>query len=310
MKYNKPPLTILEQIDLLRNRKLIIEDEDRVCKYLSSVSYYRLSGYMFHLQDKENNSLFKDKTTFSDIINLYTFDKKLRCVFLEYLERIEVCFRTRLLNRYSSEFGFFWYLDDSHILDQGDIGIESREVLSYKKYVLDSLTKDFENPKEQFLRSFKKNYSNSFPPENMSFEILSFGKLIKLYTSLKNTIPKNDIANLFNLPSGKSLSNWLQFLNDVRNVCAHHSRLWNRKFTYNKLSFPSRKKYAIVGELNSYSGMNIYGAIIAINNLLKTFNETNSFINKVESLIEFHHIQESNLGFPPNWKEAAPWRLS
>lgn len=310
MKYSKPPLNIDDQIELLKSRGLIVDDYDRAVKYLSSVSYYRLSGYMFHLQNKGNESKFIEGTDFCDVINLYTFDKKLRCIFLEYLERIEVCFRTRLLNTYSTNHGFYWYLNKSYFLDKNDLGTEKIEILSYNDYVLKAVLGSVKEPKEQFLKAFVSNYnSETYPPENMSFEILSFGKIVKLYTCLKNTEHKLEIANLFNLPTGKYLSNWLQFLNDVRNVCAHHSRLWNRKFTFNKLSFPGRKKYAIIGSLNNYSGMNLYGAIISINHLLKSFNETNSFIKKIEELIELHDIPTSNLGFPSDWKIRAPWRI-
>ncbi|WP_312789847.1 Abi family protein [Sphingobacterium sp.] len=109
--------------------------------------------------------------------------------------------------------------------------------------------------------------------------------------------------------SGKNLVNWLLFLNDVRNVCAHHSRLWNRKFTANKLIFPSRRDHKIDGEIPEASNSNIYGAIIAINQLLFTFNPHNSFIDKLETLIESYAMDERNLGFPPNWKDQAPWRI-
>src|SRR5690606_24837614 len=116
---------------------------------LENVSYYRLSGYMFHLQDKDNSSNFIDNVEFGDIINLYTFDKKLRGIFLEYLERIEVSFRTRVLNTYSVLHGFYWYLDPSNFIDNRDLSIlDDKDVRSYQAYVIESLEKDFEDPKE------------------------------------------------------------------------------------------------------------------------------------------------------------------
>lgn len=58
MKYSKKALTIQEHIDLLRERGLTIADPDRAKKYLESVSYYWLSGYMFHLQNKKEGTAF------------------------------------------------------------------------------------------------------------------------------------------------------------------------------------------------------------------------------------------------------------
>lgn len=120
---------------------------------------------------------------------------------------------------------------------------------------------------------------------------------------------KNSIATAFKLPSGKTLGNWLLFLNDVRNVCAHHSRLWNRKLTANKLIFPSRRDHKIEGGIPEASNSNIYGSVIAINHLLSTFNTHNSFIDKLETLIELHSINVRNHGFSENWKDQAPWRI-
>ena len=310
MKYTKKACTIDEHLEILINRGLTIDDTDRAKRYLESVSYYRLSGYMFHLQDKGNASIFYEGTTFNDIINLYTFDKKLRCIFLEYLERIEVCLRTRILNAYSELKGFYWSIQRENFLEKKDLRDNGNEVLGYHTYVLESVIIDFEKPKEQFLKAFKLKYTDeTYPPENMYFETLSFGKLIKLYACLKNDNTKNSIATAFKLPSGKTLVNWLLFLNDVRNVCAHHSRLWNRKFTANKLIFPSRKDHKIEGAILEASNSNIYGAIIAIHHLLLTFNTNSSFIGKLEALIELHSINVRNLGFPQNWKDEAPWRI-
>jgi len=201
------------------------------------------------------------------------------------LERVEVCLRTRILNAYSELKGFYWSVDPLNFLDKRDLRNNENEVLNYRAYVLDSVIIDFEKPKEQFLKAFKLKYTEeTYPPENMYFETLSFGKLIKLYTCLKNDNTKNSIATAFKLPSGKTLVKWLLFLNDVRNVCAHHSRLWNRKFTANKLIFPSRKDHRIEGAIPEASNSNIYGAIIAIHHLLLTFNTNNSFIDKFETL--------------------------
>lgn len=310
MRYSKKALTIDEQIELLAKRNLVIDDLERAGRYLESVSYYRLSGYMFHLQDKNDGTIFKKHTSFSDIINLYKFDKQLRSIFLEYLERIEVCFRTRMLNTYSVSHGFYWFVEKENFLSKIDLRDEKEEVLGYQNYVLKSIDESYEKPKEQFIKAFKNKYTaERRPPENMAFEILSFGKIIKLYTCLKNDDLKNSVANSFNLPNGKMLVNWLLFLNDVRNVCAHHSRLWNRKFTANKLIFPTRKKNKIEGDIPEHANANVYGAIIAINHLLLSFNPSNTFTEKIERLLVDHQIAASNLGFPENWQKNAPWKL-
>lgn len=87
MKYTKKPETPEQCCLILKERGIIINDQDRAIKYLRNVGYFRLTGYMFHLQSKDGNHTFIDGTKFEDIIALYQFDKKLRGVISEYLER-------------------------------------------------------------------------------------------------------------------------------------------------------------------------------------------------------------------------------
>ena len=109
MKYTKPPLSHEDQINLLKNRGLIIPDKDRAYRYLENVGYFRLTGYMYHLQANDGSHHFKEGISFNDIILHYEFDKNLRVLVMEYLERIEVSLRAKLTDVYSTVHGFFWY---------------------------------------------------------------------------------------------------------------------------------------------------------------------------------------------------------
>ena len=296
MKYTKQPYTNNSHIKLLKERGLIITDEIRAVKYLDSISYYRLSGYMFHLQNKSDNDRFIEGTTFDEIINLYKFDKALRGIILEYIERIEVCLRAKLSNKYSIKYGFFWYLNENLYAD----------TLSYniiKKDIIDS----FENPKERFLISFKAKYTDeNFPPSNMALEILSFGKLTRLYSSLKNDEIKKEIASEFKQISS-ILAGYLIYINNVRNICAHHSRLWNKKVTADRPAIPQRKEYCFVGSIPEDFNTSMYGIISIIDRLLKSFNPSNSFIAKINSIINEFNVNTEVMGFPLDWKENAVW---
>lgn len=231
-RYTKTPYTNHEHLNLLKERGLIIDNDIRALKYLDSIGYYRLSGYMYHLQDKKNDSRFVEGTTFSEIVNLYKFDKALRGLVLEYIERIEVCIRSKISNKYSLKFGFFWYLDSSMFADKEVYEIIKKEVSTA-----------FVNPQEQFLKSFKSHYGDEpFPPSNMALEILTFGKVSKLYKGLDNIKLKGEISDELGQATS-TLSSWLVYINNVRNICAHHARLWNKKVTADRPIIPNRTKY-------------------------------------------------------------------
>lgn len=297
-RYTKTPYTNHEHLNLLKERGLIIDNDSRALKYLDSIGYYRLSGYMYHLQDKKNDSRFVEGTTFSEIINLYKFDKALRGLVLEYIERIEVCIRSKISNKYSLKFGFFWYLDSSMFADKEVYEIIRKEV---------SIT--FVNPQEQFLKSFKSHYGDEpFPPSNMALEILTFGKVSKLYKGLDNIDLKGEISNEFGQATS-TLSSWLVYINNVRNICAHHARLWNKKVTADRPIIPNRPKYKFNGSIPKTADFNttFYCITSIIDRLLKSFNEDNNFTKRLTELIISYDINTELMGFPEDWKTEAIW---
>jgi len=295
MRYEKPALSIDQQIELLKGRKLVIKDNARAKKYLSNIGYFRLTGYMFHLQDASNN--FLEGATFDEVIKLYQFDKKLRAILSEYLERIEVALRAKLTNKYSINHGFFWFTN-LELYEDKDI---------YNSINLEIRDK-FEKAQEQFLKSFKNKYpKESMPPSNMALEVLTLGKLCRLYKGLINKDEKLEIAKEFNLPS-TILSEWFIYLTNIRNACAHHSRLWNRKFAADRPTIPSREKYKFNGDIPTDFNTTIYGVIALIDRLLASFNPENTFTKKIEELIEQCSVNPGFMGFPKNWNTNAVWK--
>jgi len=281
----------------LKERGLTIKDEGRAKKYLNNVGYFRLSGYMYHLQSTDGHHKFIDGITFNDIILHYQFDKKLRAIMLEYLERIEIALRARLTDKFSNSFGFYWYTDKSLFEDYGVFDSINKEI-----------TEHYTDPQERFLKAFKNKYtSESTPPSNMALEILTLGKLSRLYRGLKNKDDKVDIAADFQLPS-TILSSWFIYLTNVRNICAHHSRLWNRKVSADRPLIPNRKKYQFKGTIPENFNTTVYGIISMIDRLLCAINPNNRFIEKIIELIDScPTVSTKSMGFPEDWKTNPAW---
>lgn len=297
MKYPKSPLSTEQHIQLLKDRGLVITDDERASKYLNNVGYFRLTGYMYHLQTRDGKHSFTTKVSFDDIINLYQFDKKLRAIVMEYMERIEVAVKAKLTNKYSLNHGFFWYTNDALFADKGIYHSINSEI-----------AETFTNPQEGFLKSFKFNYKDEVsPPSNMALETLTLGKLSRLYKGLNNDVEKGEIASEFNCAS-VILTSWLIYLTNVRNVCAHHSRLWNKKITADRPTIPAREKFKFNGTMTDDFNTTMYGIISIINRLLLSFNTENHFIEKIETLIEEYSIETIFMGFPEDWKTDAHWR--
>lgn len=300
MKYNKPPLDFENQILLLKQRGLIIEDELRAKKYLNNVGYFRLTGYMYHLQKQDGSHFFQEGTTFNDVVAHYQFDKKLRTLMLEYIERIEVALRAKLTDKFSLNHGFYWYTNYDLYLDKGVFDVVNEDVKRY-----------FEEPQEQYLRAFKFKYSSeSLPPSNMAMEVLSFGKLSKLFQAVVNSEEKGEISKEFGLPS-TILATWFMRITMVRNICAHHSRLWNRRLTASPPVIPTRKKNKFPGTVPADFGKSVYGVIAMLNRLLEGINPGNSFVDRVISVIKsYPNINVKYMGFPEDWEQNPAWKNS
>ena len=229
--FNKPPLTYEKQVELLLSRGLIVTDRKRAERHLANISYYRLSAYMLPYKKKEDGIIidaFKEGTTWDDIYDLYVFDRKLRLLVFDAIERLEVAIRTQIIYQLSHKYGSHWQ-DNAHIFnpprevtlrDGRTITIDVyREIQSHIKEQLHS------NRAEVFIQHYHNKYGTpENPPSWMSVEIMYFNHLSKICTGLKNRADINGIASYFALPP-KTFCSWLHTMNYVRNICAHHSRL-------------------------------------------------------------------------------------
>lgn len=290
MKYNKLPLTIQEQVSKLKERNLRIEDEGKAAHYLSNISYYRLRAYTYPFQDNtiETHPFIK-KVSFEEIISLYVFDRQLRLLVFNAIEKIEIAFRTQIIYQFSLEKGAFWYINPS--LYNNSIQFANNVA---------KLQQEIDRSKETFITHYHTNYSDSkVPPSWMALEVSSIGLLSKLFSNLKENKCKNAIATHFGLKDVGVLENWMRCISLLRNLCAHHSRIWNRRMT--KLAFPKKPMYDFI-ENKQILEYKLYAYLCTIQYLLNTISPEHSFkANLVALMNNCPLAQEKEMGFPKNW---------
>lgn len=291
--FKKPSLDVEQQLLLLQNRGLLITNFDAAIHSLKTVSYYRLSVYCKPHQDQLHN--FKPNTNFDMIWNLYSFDRELRLLFVDAIERIEVAFRTALINCMSTSYESTWYANKNLFKDYD---------YSKKKFhieFIESIEKICRNPKDDFLQHFKKNYSDQYPPSWMAFECLSFGTLSLIFKNLKHMKDKNYVSRTIGYHA-TLIESWIESLVFTRNTCAHHSRLWNRWFLF-RPQLP--KNY---NTLNLNSEHTIYEQIIIIKLLLKNICPESNWSDRLFNLFnQYHTVSKSVMGFSDNWQQDRIW---
>ena len=214
--YPKHIQTFANQIGILKQRGMTFAGEAAAEAWLHRVSYYRMSGYWYPLLADRVNHTFKPGATFEQAVSLYEFDSRLRELVFRNIGRIEVAVRTQMAYVMSMAKGGTWFADASLF----------NNTAQHAK-TLQSIADEYHRSDEQFVRAFKRKYSDPLPPSWMTLEVTSFGTMSILYQYLKPGISKREVAAVFGV-SDTVFASWLHTLVYVRNICAHHARLWNR----------------------------------------------------------------------------------
>ncbi|MCK5342980.1 MAG: Abi family protein [Candidatus Heimdallarchaeota archaeon] len=300
MIYSKTALTIDEQIAQLEARGLVIVNKALASHCLQTMSYYRLAGYWWPMQKDAVNHSFKDGSTFEDVIFLYDFDRELRILLFDVIERVEIGLRTKMIYHLSHEIDPWWFQNPNLFIDSKQL-IKSLAIIQ----------EEIERSKDVFIKEQNRKYKEDkrFPPSWKTMELTSLGNLSKLYGNLKSTVKSKDIiAAELKAVNHKYLPSWLQSIAQIRNVCAHHGRLWNK-------NLPGRPKILsrppgpwITDVPKEHEFHKIYIHLCIMKYLLDTINPTHEFSSRLKTLLEkYPSVDENALGFRPDWRKDPFW---
>lgn len=220
--YNKQPISIADQMAMLKDRGLLFDDEQAAGECLKVISYFRLANYWKPMESDKVNHVFKPMSKFENVVTLYNFDKKLRTLIFSAIQSIEIALRTKVIQIVSSNYGAFWFADKSLFSN-----------LTIFSKCLSNIEEELKRSKEDFLIEHYAKYDKPpYPPAWKTLEVSSFGSLSKLYCNLANNNLKKQIARELGLPQHLYLESWIKSLSVLRNCIAHHARIWNRKYPW------------------------------------------------------------------------------
>lgn len=298
MQYSKPVLSVAASVLRLRNKGLAVASDADAERFLRAVGYFRFRGYALPYMrsaptDYEYGSRqFKPGTTFEQIQQLYEFDRALRSLVMEQIDRIEVAVRTAILQELNTQFGTHWYLDFTKVV--------CKEASDQAKW-FGEVAKEVERSKNhQFIAHYHTKYTSPrLPPSWAVAECLSFGRWSTLYKQLAHG--KSSIANVFGL-SAPVLESWLHCLNILRNACAHHGRIWNRILPFNPQAHPR-----FTAHFTNPSRFYPRAAVIRI--MTSAIDSNPFFADGLRYLLLTNPtVDPQHMGFPDNWHEDALWQ--
>lgn len=300
MIYTKLPTSIEDQISLLQQRGMIINNVALAKKYLSHISYYRLIGYWWPMYADKETHTFKVNSVFEDAIALYNFDHELRMLVFDVIEKIEISLRTKMIYHLSHGYDAWWFQNT-------DLFSDTQSLVK----TLASIQEEVERSKDVFIKEHKKKYKDDlrFPPAWKSLELTSLGSLSRLYGNLKSTVKEKDIiAQELGAVNHTYLPSWLQSITQIRNFCAHHSRLWNKNLP-GAPKLLSKPPYPWLEDVpKQHEFQKLYVHLCLMKYLLNLIHPNNNFTARLSDLLSKYPTVDPNaLGIKPNWHLEPLW---
>lgn len=307
MKYQKPALSIPDQIARWQAKGLSILDITAAERALTYIGYFRLRGYALPLmQVTPQGRQFLPGVGFDQILDRYQFDRELRRLVLGEIERIEVAVRTVISNTQSQTYGPFWYFNHPDQVLGHAPGQHGRPEPFGIGGFLSEVERETRRSKDQFAQHYYSKYTEPLlPPSWLMAECVSFGKWSKIYQHLKKADPnhpnpKKVIAKAFGLQV-TVMESWLHGLTILRNLCAHHGRVWNRRFSYRPEVFSNEAAH-----FTHQQSFYCYAVVIRL--LTRAVDPADDWPQQLAALFAAHPgIAPADLGFPTHWQNAPLW---
>lgn len=296
--YSKPSLTISQQVELLKRRGMLFEDEAKATRTLQRIHYSRLRPYWHPFESDHTTHSFQEGTAFEQVLLLYEFDRQLRLLVLEAIERFEVALRTQWAYQMAVRHGPFGYLQEEVYRDS-------------ERY-----TRDLERLQEEWERSwdedpvflnFQKKYQEELPPVWLACEVMSFGTLSRWFSNLGDNKVSQAIAALFDLPHSY-LKGATRHLVAVRNYAAHHARVWDRVFSVNTLPELREKPVPLRQSLEpNLHPQKIYRTLTLLMYLMPKLVLESDWGARLVRLLSQQTPNLKRMGFPDDYKSRSVW---
>jgi len=300
MQFTKAPKTYAEQLELLISRGMLVDKQDRARRYLSHLNDYRLAAYWLPFEADHATHRFRPGTTFDMVLEHYIFDRELRLLVMDAIERFEVSLRTQWAYHLAHTYG-----PHAH-LDAGIFKPDRRHEWRHGDAVA-ALQEAVKHSSEVFIRHLRSTYDEALPPLWAVCEIMTFGQLSKWFANLARSNDRNTIARRYDLDERNFVS-FLHHLSLVRNCCAHHARLWNREFTIAWV-LPAHRPAAFLANLNRADGKRLYNTLAMLAYLMDVINPGHCWKKRLGDLLRRHPgVRHKAMGFPEGWQELPLWR--
>lgn len=286
-----------QQVHLLQARGMDVGEQDAAVETLRTVSYYRLSGYWYpfrQLVNGKRTDVFYRGTTLANVVQLHQFDSNLRAMAFASLTPIELAIRA-LLGHSLGKINERVHLELDSWSPRARTGAYTDWLAAYQAEV--------EGSREDFVQHHRVKY-DSILPVWAAVEVLDWGSLTRLFGFSPRPV-QDDVADRFGL-TAPQLESWLKSLNILRNVCAHHGRLFNRVFALAP-KLPPVGRYPDLDRCGPFT--RTFGQLSMVQYLLTTQNIGRPKVlpSILNAFPEVPGVRLNATGTPDDWKQNPLW---
>lgn len=282
--YSKPTLSFNGLVGLIESAGIDIKDAKKAKSCLRIVSYHRLLPYL------ESALRNHSAPNFDKAWEIYCFDRELRLLINDAIERIEIAFRTALSETMSYLYSPTWFLNEELFKDPD----------RYMGFI-EKINLACQERHNSTVREYYDRYkSPKYPPSWIVFEFLSFGACVSGFSNIRHLKDRKAICRIFK-EHPTTMQSWLYSIRYMRNLCAHHARVWNRWFVVSPaLSF-------MLGD--SFNKQNTcYAHLIILDKLLQTIYPEAHWKERLRFFLEKNkHLPIYEIGFLNDWENDFFW---
>lgn len=298
--YNRPPLTLPDQVTHLMSRGLTIPDQTHAQHVLAQVGLYRLKGFLLPYKTPSG---YVTGTIFADAERLMALDEQLRLHVLKAMQRVEVGLRQTISQYMLERYGVRWYAEPLRFKPQ-DRYFQHTEFLAKAVH-------EFHKMPELFVGHYRKTYDpRPYPPAWMIAETMSLGSWSKLF----NAIDRPSDRDAITVPLGiraSTVAAWLHDLTVVRNVCAHHARLYDRTFKPAAVADNKRLRRALLAKSfdpGDPRSLRLAPRLYALHRLTRALDATSPWTAELKMMLgQYTAAELPRLGLQPNWDTQPEW---
>ncbi len=299
-RYDKTPLTLPEQLQHLTGKGLLIPNPLQAARVLRRVGLYRFKGYLLPYKTAQG---YQAGVTFTEIERLMVLDEALRLHVLRAMPLVEVGIRQAITQHMLEIHGLRWYA-------RPELFTPPSEYFNHGEFLAKALS-DFHAMPDLFVGHYRERYDQSEPPPIwMVAETMTLGSWSKLFEAFAQREDRNRVAESLDL-NGKTLTSWLHALTVVRNVCAHHSRLYDR--TFGTIAVADNRRVKRLLHQQSFAeedqaALRLAPRLYALHRLIQALDPGHPWTDELKVLLSgCAPAQLDRIGFRPGWDIQGEW---